>query len=134
MQRMWLVKTEPAEYSFADLERAGGGVWDGVANPVALRHLREMQVGDRVIVYHTGAEKAAVGVARVTRAAYPDPAGDDPGLAVVDLAPVRRLARPVPLAQIKALPAFAASPLVRQGRLSVLPLTREQWELLGGGA
>ena len=130
---MWLVKTEPEAYSYTDLERTAGGVWDGVANPAALRHLREMQVGDLVIVYHTGSEKAAVGVARVTRSAYPDPAGQDAARVVVDLAPVRRLSVPVTLAQMKALPAFAQSPLVRQGRLSVLPLTREQWELLGGG-
>lgn len=120
----WLLKTEPGEYAFGDLEAQGRGRWDGVRNPQAQRHLRAMAEGDGAFLYHTGAERAVVGTARVVRAAYPDPAA--PGLAVVDLEPAGRLARPVPLAEIKADPAFAGSPLVRQGRLSVVPLTEAQ--------
>lgn len=129
---MWLLKTEPSEYSFEDLERAGSAVWDGVRNPVALRNLRAMKKGERVIVYHTGGEKAAVGVAEVTREAYADPKSRNPRLVVVDLVPVARLPRGMTLKEIKAMPQFAASPLVRQGRLSVVPLTAAQWKALGG--
>lgn len=127
---MWLLKTEPGEFSFADLEQGGKAVWDGVRNPVALKNLRAMKAGDRVVVYHTGGEKAAVGFAEVTRAAYPDPTAKNPKLVVVELKPGARLARPVTLAEIKALPAFAESPLVRQGRLSVVPLSAAQWGAL----
>ncbi len=122
---MWLLKTEPGEYSYDDLEREGRARWDGVSNPVALRHLRAMQKGDQALVYHTGSEKAVVGVAEVVSAAYPDPG--DRRLAVVDLEPRGRLPRPVTLAEIKALDVFADSPLLRQGRLSVVPLTPAQW-------
>jgi predicted RNA-binding protein with PUA-like domain len=125
---MWLVKTEPGEFGYADLERDGSAVWDGVSNPVALRNLREMREGDQVLVYHTGAEKAVVGVAEVARDAYPDPRRKNPRLVVVDLKPRQRLARPVTLAQIKASPVFQDSPLVRQGRLSVVPISAEQWK------
>lgn len=127
---MWLLKTEPGAFSFADLERDGRAVWDGVTNPVALRNLRGMKAGDRVVVYHTGGEKAAVGLAEVTREAYPDPKAKDPKLVVVDLAPRGRLRRPVTLAEIKGMPAFSESPLVRQGRLSVVPLTAVQWKAI----
>lgn len=130
---MWLLKTEPSEFSYADLERAGHTVWDGVSNPVALRNMRAMKRGERAIIYHTGGEKAAVGVARVTKEAYPDPKAKNPRLCVVELEPVGALARPVSLAEIKALPVFAGSPLVKQGRLSVVPLTSDQWRALGGG-
>ena len=99
----WLLKTEPSEYSFADLERPRSAVWDGVTNPVALRNLRAMKVGDAVIVYHTGDEKAVVGVAEVAREAYPDPKGANPSRVVVDLVAGRAL-RPVTLAEIKARP------------------------------
>jgi len=124
----WLLKTEPGAYAFADLEREGTTAWTGVANPVAQRNLRAMAVGDRAAIYHTGKEKAAVGVAEVTRAAYPDPGAV--GLRCVDLAPVAPLPSPVPLADLKASPAFAGSPLVSQGRLSVVPLTAAQWTAL----
>jgi predicted RNA-binding protein with PUA-like domain len=130
---MWLLKTEPSAYSFADLERDGRAVWDGVTNPAALRNLRAMQPGEQALVYHTGDEKAAVGIAKVTKAAYPDPKSRNPRLVVVDLEPVARLPRPISLAEIKALPVFADSPLVRQGRLSVVPLTAAQWKALGLG-
>jgi len=130
---MWLLKTEPGTYGYDDLERDGRAVWDGVANPVALKNLRAMKVGDRVVIYHTGEERAAVGLAEVTRAAYPDPKKSDPKLVVVDLLPRGRLQPAVTLERIKSLPVFSASPLVRQGRLSVVALTAEQWKALGAG-
>ncbi len=123
---MWLVKTEPEEYSFARLCAEKSGVWDGVTNPAAQKNLRAMQVGEKVFVYHTGGEKAVVGVAKVAGAARIDPKYPNGKLVVVDLEPVAALARPVTLAEIKALPLFADSPLVRQGRLSVVPLTAPQ--------
>jgi predicted RNA-binding protein with PUA-like domain len=125
---MWLLKTEPGEYSFDDLEREGRGRWDGVRNPAALANLRAMKQGDRTFVYHTGGEKAVVGLAEIVRAAYPDPSAKNPRLVVVDVEPRGRLARPVTLAEIKSLSEFATSPLVRQGRLSVVPLTEAQWK------
>ncbi len=122
----WLLKTEPGEYSFEDLEAAGSGVWDGVRNAQARGHLRAMSPRDRVLIYHTGRQRAAVGTARVEAAPRPDPAA--PEFAVVDLAPGARLPRPVSLGEGKADPAFAGSALVRQGRLSVVPLTDAQWD------
>jgi predicted RNA-binding protein with PUA-like domain len=127
---MWLLKTEPTEYSYDDLEREGRGRWDGVRNPAALRNLRAMKAGDRVLVYHTGDEKAVVGAAEVVAEAYPDPKAKGGTLVVVDVEARGRLARPVALAEIKALPEFALSPLVRQGRLSVVPITAPQWKAL----
>jgi predicted RNA-binding protein with PUA-like domain len=127
---MWLLKTEPSEFGYEDLERDGRAVWDGVTNPAALKNLRAMKAGDRVLVYHTGDAKAAVGRAEVTREAYPDPKAKNPRLVVVELLPKGRLKRPVTLAEIKALPVFEGSPLVRQGRLSVVPLTAAQWRAL----
>ena len=125
---MWLLKTEPGEYSYDDLEDEKRGRWDGVSNPAALRNLRAMAKGDRVLVYHTGDEKAVVGTAEVVREAYPDPQGKNERLVVVDVEPRGRLARPVTLAEIKQMPEFAESPLVRQGRLSVVPITAPQWK------
>jgi len=127
---MWLLKTEPSSYSYDDLEKEGRAVWDGVTNPVALKNLRAMKVGDQVFIYHTGDEKAVVGRAEVVGAAYPDPKAKDPRLVVVDVKPAGRLKRPVTLAEIKAMPVFAESPLVRQGRLSVVPLTAAQWKAI----
>lgn len=125
---MWLLKTEPAEYSYDDLEREKRGRWDGVRNPVALGNLRAMRKGDRVLVYHTGGERAVVGTAEVVLEAYPDPKAKNERLVVVDVEPRGRLARPVTLAEIKAMAEFARSPLVRQGRLSVVPITAAQWK------
>jgi len=125
---MWLLKTEPTEYSYDDLEREKRGRWDGVANPVALRNLRAMKRGDPVLVYHTGGERAVVGMAEVAAEAYPDPKAKDERLVVVDVEPRGRLARPVTLAEIKAMAEFTQSPLVRQGRLSVVPITAAQWK------
>ncbi len=126
----WILKTEPSTYSFHDLVTAKRAVWDGVSNPVALRNMREMAVGDEVIIYHTGDEKACVGFAKVVKAAYPDPKQKDPKLVVVDLEAGKPLARPVTLAEIKADPVFADLALVRQGRLSVLPVPLPQWRHL----
>jgi len=129
---MWLLKTEPTEYSYDDLEREKRGRWDGVRNPAALRNLRAMKRGDRVLVYHTGSEKAVVGTAEVVAEAYKDPKAKDERLVVVDVEPRGRLARPVTLAEIKAMAEFAESPLVRQGRLSVVPITPAQWKAVEG--
>ena len=129
---MRLLKTEPGAYSFDDLEREGRACWDGVTNPVALRNLRAMKRGDRILLYHTGGEKAVVGTAEVVREAYPDPKAKDGRLVAVDLEPRGRLARPVTLAEIKAMPELAESPLVRQGRLSVVPITTAQWGAIEG--
>jgi predicted RNA-binding protein with PUA-like domain len=127
---MWLLKTEPTVYGYDDLEREGRTAWDGVSNPVALKNLRSMKAGDAAIIYHTGDERAAVGLAEVARPAYPDPKKDDPKLVAVDLVPRGRFKRPVTLDEIKSLALFNESPLVRQGRLSVVPLTAAQWKAL----
>ena len=126
----WILKTEPSTYSFDQLERDGTAVWDGVTNPLALKHLREMQPGDDVLIYHTGDEKAVVGLARVTSAAYPDPKAKDPKLVVVELKPGRRLKRPVTLAEIRAESEFQDLALVWMPRLSVVPATAAQWKRL----
>ncbi|MFO7652843.1 MAG: EVE domain-containing protein [Candidatus Krumholzibacteriia bacterium] len=131
-QRRWLVKTEPDEYAYDDLEREGVGVWDGVRNATALRHLRGFTPGDEVLVYHTGRERRVVGLARVVRGAYPDPSAGDPRYVVADLAPVRRLEPPVTLAEIKADPALAACDLVRLPRLSVMPVPAVLWRRVVG--
>lgn len=133
MAGYWLLKTEPEEYSYADLERDRMAEWDGVANPVAQRNMRAMAVDDLCVIYHTGDERRAVGIARVVRAPYPDPADGAGKRVLVDIAPVDAIARPVGLAEIKANPLFADSPLVRIGRLSVVPLTAEQFQALRGG-
>jgi predicted RNA-binding protein with PUA-like domain len=134
MSGYWLLKTEPSTYSFDRLTSEGRAVWDGVRNNLALKYLKEMKAGDRVLIYHSGDEKAVVGQARVLRPAYPDPARDDPKLVVVDIAPEGRLAHPVPLAAIKAESAFADLPLVRMPRLSVMPVPAEAWKkILGMG-
>lgn len=130
MAAHWLLKTEPSTYGWNDLTREKTAVWDGVSNPAALKNLAAMQPGDDALIYHTGGEKAVVGLARVTKAAYPDPKAGDSKLLVVEIAPVRALARPVTLAEIKADREFADSPLVRQGRLSVVPLTAAQFRRL----
>ncbi|HEY6552520.1 MAG TPA: EVE domain-containing protein [Vicinamibacteria bacterium] len=127
---MWLVKTEPTAYSYAELAKAKRAVWDGVKNTMALRNLRAMKLGERVFVYHTGDEKAVVGVAEVVREAYMDPKGSFPSQVVVDLQAVGPLKRAVTLAEIKARAEFKESPLVRQGRLSVVPLTAVQAKLI----
>ena len=128
MARHWVLKTEPSEYGFPDLVRDRRTRWEGVSNPVALKHLRSMLEGDDALIYHTGNEKAVVGLARVASAPYPDP--KDPKLVVVDVEPVKSLPRAVPLAEIKAEPAFAELGLVRVPRLSVVPVEPAQWKRL----
>ena len=130
MPNHWLLKTEPSTYSWDDLVREKTAVWDGVSNPVALRNLAAMKPGDDALIYHTGDEKAVVGLARVTKAAYPDPKAKDPKLLVVELAPVKPVTRQATLAEIKADVLFRDSPLVRQGRLSVVALTDDQFARL----
>ena len=128
MPNYWIVKTEPSTYSYDDLARQKTAVWDGVKNNLALKYLRQMKPGDPVLVYHTGDEKAVVGVAEATSEAYPDPKQKDAKLAVVDLRAVERLPRPVPLAEIKKDRAFADLALVRIGRLSVMPASADQFK------
>ncbi len=124
----WLFKQEPDEFSYADLEADGRTTWDGVSNPVALKHLRAIAVGDSVFYYHTGKEKAIVGVAEVVAGPQPDPNNEK--LVVLDIKPVRKLAKPVTLAAIKAEPAFASWELVRIARLSVMPVPPAVWKLI----
>jgi predicted RNA-binding protein with PUA-like domain len=123
----YLLKTEPTTYSFANLQRDKETVWDGVSNPTALKHLREMKPGDKLVIYHTGDEKSAVGTATVVSV---DPA--DLRNPIVKIKVGRAIAKPMSLAEIKAKPLFAESPLVRQGRLSVVPLTAPQYKALTG--
>jgi predicted RNA-binding protein with PUA-like domain len=123
----WLFKEEPDHYSLDDLFRDKRTVWAGVENNLALKHLRSVQKGDRVLFYHTGKEKAVVGVMEVVKGSYPDPKRDDARFVVVDVKPISRLARPVSLAEIKLNPTFADFALVRISRLSVMPVTDEQW-------
>jgi predicted RNA-binding protein with PUA-like domain len=123
----YLLKTEPSEYSFADLQRDKSTIWDGVSNPVALKHLRAMKPGDRLVIYETGDHKSAVGRAEVVSASAADPRNPQ-----VKIKAGNSLARPVTLAEVKANKAFAESPLVRQGRLSVVPLNEAQFRYLTG--
>ena len=123
----WLFKEEPANYSYADLERDGSAVWGGVTNALARQHLRTVAVGDRVFYYHTGKEKAVVGEMRVVAGPRPDPSSDDAKGVAVEVEPVRALPRPVPLSRIKEDAALAGWDLVRLPRLSVVPVTPEQW-------
>ncbi len=130
MARGWLLKTEPSAYSFDRLQRDQRTVWDGVKNPLALKHLAEVQKGDRLFIYHTGDEKAVVGIATALSTAYPDPQKRDPKLLVIDLAAVSALPRPVTLAEIKADPKFKDWELVRLPRLSVMRVSAEQWSAI----
>jgi predicted RNA-binding protein with PUA-like domain len=123
----YLLKTEPSVYSFADLQREKITGWDGVSNPVALRHLREMKANDRLVIYHTGDEKSAVGTAVVVSVDTSEPKNPQ-----VKIKVGKALAEPVTLANVKANKLFADSPLVRQGRLSVVPLTTAQYKFLSG--
>jgi len=126
----WLLKTEPGDYSFADLVREKRAVWDGVANNWALKFMREMRCGDRAFIYHTGKDKHLAGIAEVVREAYPDPDANDDRRLVVDVQAVERLPQPVPLAAIKQDEAFAEFLLVKMSRLSVMPVTAAHWRRL----
>lgn len=132
----WLVKSEPDTYAYADLEREGRTVWDGVRNNAAASHLKAMREGDEVLFYHSGDSKSVVGVAKVVAEAFPDPSDPSGRFVAVELEPVRALARPVTLAEMKAKPALSEMTMLRQGRLSVSPVTNEQWatllEMAGG--
>lgn len=121
----YLLKTEPTVYSFSDLQRDGKTVWDGVTNPVAVKNLRAMQPDDELVIYHTGDEKSAVGTATVVSVKI-----DDPKTPLVTIKAGKALPKPVSLADIKTKAVFQESPLVRQGRLSVVPLTDAQWQAL----
>ena len=128
---MWLLKTEPSTYSYDDLEKEGRAVWDGVKNPFALRNMREMKAGDRVVIYHTGNEKAVVGLAEVVREAYPDPTDKEKkNWVAVDFKAVMPIEKSVTLADIKAEPRLKDLKLIRQSRLSVMPVSDGEWKLL----
>jgi predicted RNA-binding protein with PUA-like domain len=121
----YLLKTEPTVYSFADLQREQTTIWDGVTNPVAVKNLRAMKSGDQLVIYHTGDEKSAVGTASVVTVETSDPKNPQ-----IRIKAGKPLAKPVSLAEMKANKLFTESPLVRQGRLSVVPLTQEQYRFL----
>jgi predicted RNA-binding protein with PUA-like domain len=125
---LWLFKEEPGEYSFADLQRDRKTLWTGVSNALARQHLRQVRRGDRVLFYHTGKEKAVVGEMRAAADAKPAPAEDDPKAVAVEVEAVRALPRPVPLSRIKGDPLLRDWDLVRLPRLSVLPVTEDQWQ------
>ena len=129
MPRYWLLKTEPGEYSFDDLMEEGRAVWDGVRNPVAQKHMKAAEPGDKAFVYHTGKEKAIVGTARLESSAYPDP-GTNTALVVFEISPVEHLRRPVTLAEIKASREFEDWELVRIPRLSVMPVAKRTWSAI----
>ena len=127
MANCYLLKTEASAYSFDDLQRDGATVWDGVSNPVALRNLREMQPGAKLVIYETGDRKTAVGTATVVSVDASNPKNPE-----VKIKAGKPLPKPITLAEIKANKLFADSPLVRQGRLSVVPLTADQYKFLAG--
>jgi predicted RNA-binding protein with PUA-like domain len=130
MKNFWLVKQEPSSYSWSDFISEGKTSWTGVRNYAARNNLRRMRKGDEVLFYHSGDEKAVVGVAKVVRTAYPDPTARNEDWSTVDLAPVRPLKRPVTLREIKDEPALKKIPLVRQSRLSVMPLEPKEFEMI----
>jgi predicted RNA-binding protein with PUA-like domain len=127
MKNFWLVKQEPSSYSWADFVGDGKTTWTGVRNFAARNNLRKMRTGDEVLFYHSGAEKAVVGIAKVTRTAYPDPTAKEGDWSTVDLAAVKPLTRPVTLCEIKANSRLKGIPLVRQSRLSVMPLAEPEF-------
>ena len=126
----FLFKEEPTHYSFDDLVGERKTVWSGVKNALAQKHLKSVKKGDRIFYYHTGEEKAVVGIAKAASDAYPDPKDRSGKLAVVEVAPVGKLPRPVTLAEIKATKALASMPLVRISRLSVMPVTDTEWAVI----
>ena len=128
--KYWLVKSEPEVYSWEQFQKDKRTFWDGVRNYQARNNMQAMEKGDQVIFYHSSDVKAAVGIAEVVKTAYPDPTTDEPAWVVVDLKPVRPLKKPVTLAEIKAMPEMNNVALVRQARLSVLPLTQQEYEMI----
>ena len=128
MPNYWILKTDADTYPFDQHERERRTVWDGVTNALALKHIRSMTAGDRALIYHSGPEKALVGLARIASDPYADPRAGDPRTVVVEVEADRRLARPVTLAAVKADPAFGELGLVRMSRLSVVPVPAAQWK------
>ena len=124
----WLFKSDPEVYSWKDLSGVKKEIWDGVSNNLALKHLRSVKKGDLIFIYHSGDDKAVMGIARALSGGYPDPSQKDEKLAVVDIAPDQPLKRPVTLAEIKANPKFKTWELVRMSRLSVMPVTEAMWQ------
>jgi len=134
MANRWLFKTEPSVYSFQQLQKDKKTIWDGVKNNLALKNLKDIKKGDPILIYHTGDEKAAVGVARALSGSYADPSNKDPKLLVVDIEAVKPLPRPVTLAEVKANKKQAQFFLVRLSRLSIMKVSDDQWEILEGMA
>lgn len=126
----WLAKTEPESFSYSDLEKLGQDRWNGVKNFAALKHMKQMELGDLVFIYHTGKEKAIIGVAEVISTSYPDPNETDERFIVVDVKPRYPLNRPVTLKEIKNNALFQEWELVRQSRLSVMPVSEEHWKYI----
>jgi predicted RNA-binding protein with PUA-like domain len=127
MKNFWLVKQEPSSYSWSDFVAEGKTAWTGVRNYTARNNLRKMKTGDEALFYHSGEEKAVVGIARVTRSAYPDSTAEEGDWSAVDLAPIKSLRHPVTLREIKSEPRLKQIPLIRQSRLSVLPLAQAEF-------
>ena len=134
MATRWLFKTEPSVYSFQQLQKDQKTIWDGVANNLALKNLKDIKKGDLIFIYHTGDERQAVGIARALGGAYPDPGKKDPKLLVVDVEAVKALPRPVTLAEVKADKKLANFDLVRNSRLSIMKVSDEQWQTMEGMA
>jgi predicted RNA-binding protein with PUA-like domain len=132
MPNHWLFKTEPSVYSFQQLQKDKKTVWDGVANNLALKNLKDIKKGDLIFIYHTGDERQAVGIARALGGAYPDPSKDDPKLLVVDVEAGKPLPKPVTLVEVKAHPKLKNFDLVRNSRLSIMKVADEQWEIMEG--
>jgi predicted RNA-binding protein with PUA-like domain len=130
MKNFWLVKQEPSSYSWSDFVTEGKTSWTGVRNSAARNNLRRMRKGDEVFFYHSGVEKAVIGIARVVHTAYPDPTATEGDWSTVDLAPIKSLRRPVTLREIKNTPLLKKIPLVRQSRLSVMPVTAGEFRAI----
>ena len=130
MPNYWLLKTEPSAYSFRQLVNDKRTVWDGIKNNLALKHLSKVKKGDLCLIYHTGGEKVAVGVARALRDAYPDPKQRDPKLLVIDIEPVNMLSRVVSLAEMRSNSRLTQFDLLRLPRLSVVPVSEGQWKII----
>lgn len=130
MAKYWLFKTEPSDYSYDDLERDKKTVWEGVHNNLALKNLREVRLGDEILIYHSGNDKAIIGLAEAVSEPFPDPKEKDDKLTVISLKPKRRYPRPITLAEIKLRPELTDFDLVRLPRLSIMPVSREHWQVL----
>jgi predicted RNA-binding protein with PUA-like domain len=132
MATRWLFKTEPSVYSYQQLVKDKKTMWDGVKNNLALKNLKDIKKGDEILIYHTGDEKAAVGIARALGGAYPDPGQKNPRMLVVDIEAVKMLPRPVTLAEVKANKKLANFDLVRLSRLSIMKVSDDQWNTMEG--